>query len=69
MTKHRDVLSNFQLNSLYLEDKTNRGEYVSFVDVITNPCKHGCQEYLKNKVKKYFPVIKRIVDEKKKVKL
>ncbi|HBW1581920.1 MULTISPECIES: glycosyltransferase [Klebsiella pneumoniae complex] len=69
VTKHRDVLSNFQLNSLYLEDKTNRGEYVSFVDVITNPCKHGCQEYLKNKVKKYFPVIKRIVDEKKKVKL
>ncbi|HED3220290.1 TPA: glycosyltransferase, partial [Raoultella ornithinolytica] len=43
--KHKNKLSKFQLNSLYLEDKINRGENISFVDLISNPCLHGYQEY------------------------
>ncbi|ELN2738038.1 glycosyltransferase [Pluralibacter gergoviae] len=63
--KHRSSLNRYQLNSLYLEDKTNRGEYPTIVDVINHPCFNGFIALIKRTVYSNIPFINIILRKKK----
>ncbi|EOF4702624.1 glycosyltransferase [Klebsiella oxytoca] len=67
--KHQSLLSKYQLNSLYLEDKKNRGIIITLFDVLKKNCLHGYKEYIKTKVKDSFPLIKKIIERRKKITL
>lgn len=62
LDKHKKFLSQGQINSLFLEDKTNRGYKLSFKDIVSHPCKYGVVGFLKNFMKSKFSIIGKVID-------
>lgn len=63
--KHESKLSKWQLNSLYLEDKTNRGEVIMLKDILLHPCQYGFSAFVKKSIKKKIPYVEKIIQKKK----
>lgn len=66
ITKHKEMLSKKQLHTLFIEDKVNRGDSVTFLDILKHPVRDNFIFFFKGIMKKYIPGINYALDKRKK---
>lgn len=59
--KHKNILSNVNRSNLYLQDKINRNENISIVELSMNYSSSMIPLYIKYQINKKMPFIKRIL--------
>jgi|SRR5476649_331263 len=59
--KHKSILNKKNLASLFFQDKINRNQQISFKDLVDNYSNECLSIFLKYKINKKYPLLKRII--------